>query len=74
MKIAEKIHVFNVFGHISRNVDLTDDIVFVGALACSCFFKSLSSWSEFKRKSDSCSFFCTQVWLTSLFQRVSFEL
>lgn len=43
MKIAEKIHVFNVFGHISRNVDLTDDIVFVGALACSCFFKSLKS-------------------------------
>lgn len=30
---------------------------FVGALACSCFFKSLSSWSEFKRKSDSCLFF-----------------
>lgn len=28
MKIAEKIHVFNVFGHISRNVDLTDDILF----------------------------------------------
>lgn len=28
MKIAEKIHFFNVFGHISRNVNLTDDIVF----------------------------------------------
>lgn len=30
MKIAEKIHVFNVFGHISRNVNLTDDIMFLG--------------------------------------------
>lgn len=29
-EIAEKIHVFNVFGHISRNVDLTDDIMFLG--------------------------------------------